>query len=269
MAKSTFQHPPVKILVGSASASTITGLGTEAAPWVISAGGQIISFTTADIEYMSEEICTGDGTKQEIIITFGAIEETCECVRDASIRVIRKHGRNWKVSNTYQQTRFYKASAAKGVTATIANLVTKLADIINADEFSPVTAVAAGAVLTLTSKENGIATIAVATESSATIVSTPGTEPVLTADDILIQFPIKPHTFGQRPLTGLCYDCMCFYTLKLRKNNGYDPIEGGGESTLNEYHFYVGCEDPADDPVVGDTDWATDWEAIFDEKYPG
>lgn len=267
MAKSTFQHPPVKILVGSATGSTITGSGTEAAPWVISAGGQIISFTTADIEYMSEEICTSDGTKQEIVITFDPIEETCECVRDASIRVIRKHGRNWKISNTYQQTRFYKASAAKGVTATITDLVTKLADIINADEFSPVTAVNAGAVLTLTSKENGIATIAVATESSATIVSTPGTEPVLTADDILIQFPIKPHTFGQRPLTGLCYDCMCFYTLKLRKNNGYDPIEGGGESTLNEYHFYVGCEDPEADPITGDQQWYSDWNTIFLAKY--
>jgi hypothetical protein len=267
MAKSTFQHPPVKILVGDASASTITGSGTEAAPWVISAGGQIISFTTADIEYMSEEICTGDGNEQIIAIEFDAIEETCECVRDASIRVIRKHGRNWKISNTYQQTRFYKASAAKGVTATIADLVTKLKDIINADEFSPVTATSAGAILTLTSKEVGIATIAVATESSATITSTAGTEPVLTADDILIQFPIKPHTFGQRPLTGLCYDCMCFYTLKLRKNNGYDPIEGGGESTLNEYHFYVGCDDPAADPVEGDTLWATEWDAIYTAKY--
>jgi hypothetical protein len=267
MAKSTFQHPPVKILVGDASASTITGSGTESAPWVISAGGQIISFTTADIEYMSEEICTSDGDKQEIVITFDAIEETCECVRDASIRVIRKHGRNWKISNTYQQTRFYKASAAKGVTATIGGLVAKLEDIINADEFSPVTAASSGAVLTLTSKENGIATIAVATESSATIVSTPGVEPVLTADDILIQFPIKPHTFGQRPLTGLCYDCMCFYTLKLRKNNGYDPIEGGGESTLNEYHFYVGCEDPTADTVEGDADWAEDWTTIYTAKY--
>jgi len=266
MAKSTFQHPPVKILVGNASASTITGSGTEAAPWVISAGGQIISFTTADIEYMSEEICTGDGDKQTITITFAAIEETCECVRDASVRVIRKHGRNWKISNTYQQTRFYKASAAKGVTADIDDLVTELATIINADEFSPVTAVAAGAVLTLTSKENGIATIAAATENSASISSSPGSEPVLTADDILIQFPIKPHTFGQRPLTGLCYDCMCFYTLKLRKNNGYDPIEGGGESTLNEYHFYVGCE-PSADPVAGDEDWADDWNTIFLAKY--
>jgi len=256
MSRSTFQKAPTKILVDTLSATSITYPGGNDV--VINIGGQIIKFNldTDTLECVGEQ-CYAAGTPGTAEIDINDLfTDTCDCVQCFEIKVVQLGGTNFKIANAFAKVRPYRACTPKGVAVVIDNIAEAIAAQINADRFAIVTADALAGVITLTAKENGVHTFAVASTAGTWSISA-GTNPVLTSDDMFKLFPPAPLNVGTRgPKMAGDVTTYCQYYIKTRVNNGFDPIEGGGEDTINEYYFYVNSA-----LATYDANWKDKWDS--------
>lgn len=258
MSRSTFQKAPTKILVDSLSSTSITYPGSNDV--VINVGGQIIKFNLdSDTIECTDEACYAEGTKgtASIVLT-DLFTDTCDCVQCLGISVVQLGQTNFKIANAFAKVRPYKACAPKGTAVVIDDIGAQLEAQINADRFAIVVATYTSGTdtLELEAKDFGVHTFATAS-TAGTWTITAGTNPVLTSDDMFKLFPPAPLNVGTRgPKMAGDVTTYCQYYIKTRIANNFDPIEGGGEDTINEYYFYVNSA-----LATYDDNWKDKWDA--------
>lgn len=256
MSRSTFQKAPTKILVDTLSTTSITFPGGNDV--VINIGGQIIKFNpvTDKIDCIGEQ-CYAAGSKGTATIDINDLfTDTCDCVQCFEIKTVQLGGTNFKIANAFAKVRPYRACTPKGVAVVINDIANALVNQINADRYAIVTAAQSSGVITLTAKENGVHTFTVASTAGTWTISA-GTAPVLTSDDMFRLFPPAPLNVGTRgPKMAGDVTTYCQYYIKTRIANSFDPIEGGGEDSINEYYFYVNSA-----LATYDADWKDKWDS--------
>jgi hypothetical protein len=170
------------------------------------------------------------------------IPTTCECPYEWGL-TIKAHPRlqDYSVQQTFGKSLFYGWSDPAGGTPTATQTAAGVVANINADPFSPVTAVDLGAGLIQLTEKNcdyvtGTAGFRAYTDSGTVITVTAHVEAKLSAGYLNKLFPIQPGFFGATPKLTTC-GTYCLYKFVLRGSGNIQDIDMS--STFSDYEQEV------------------------------
>lgn len=233
-----------KVLLNTLTLTTAKVDGTQL---FIEGYGGILDNTSMILQ--ATRTCSTPCTPQETEVTV-VIPSSCECPYEWGL-TIKSFPRpsSYEVQQTFGKSIFYGYQDPAGGTPTAADTATAVAANINADPFSPVTAVAVGAVITLTEKScdyiTGTNGFGAYTDSGNVVITTAHVEEVLSPGQMSKIFPILPGQFGANPTrpNGGTY---CKMTFVLRGDRNIQDIDMS--STYSAYEqavdIYVNNNDP-------------------------
>ncbi|MEO7397229.1 MAG: hypothetical protein ABIW84_01560 [Ilumatobacteraceae bacterium] len=167
---------------------------------------------------------------------------------------------SYEVQQTFGSDKYYGYQDPSGSTLTAAQYATAVAASINADPTAVVTAVAVGAVLTLTEKDCDATCGFQAFSSDAVIATTtPHTNSILSANQLAKLFPIQWGHPGSRPNLTFC-GTYCVYHFVLRKSCDVQDISQANSYNCyeQEVYFYVNNSD-----CTAYNLWCTEMQTAF------
>lgn len=225
------------ILINSLSATTLVQIGGNCTGKVQIAGyGEIDNSKIWSCFFK----CATPGRLKVVSVTV-VIPSSCECPYEWSLTTVCYPnlllGSRYEVANTFNVPRLYTYEDPAGGTPTASATAAAIAANINADKYACVTALAIGAVITLTAKTTDHQFDAY-TPSGSVSIANPGARPILPASELWKLFPIQPGQFGSMPDLTNC-GVYCQYQFQLK-----DKIQDiSAASHYNDYYsevnFYV------------------------------
>jgi hypothetical protein len=227
------RQPERLILDDLSSPTLITTDATSGLVFIEGYGGAIDPAAVTECFLQCPVACTPQVSTVQVVIP-----TTCECPYEWGLTIkVKPRLTSYEVQQTFGKSLFYGWSDPAGGTPTAVQTAAGVVANINADPFSPVSAVnLGGGLIQLTEKNcdyiTGTAGFSAYTDSGTVLTPTPHVEAILSAGQLNKLFPIQPGMFGAAPKLTFC-GTYCQVHLVIKGNGNIQDIDMS--STFSDY----------------------------------